>query len=162
MANSKNIEKLVEFMRTHLIDSPNQGFNMDTWYSKNALDHAGHNCGAVACIAGWAASDAFLEYAGITRPDVDRPGIKSIAACVLGIAPRRAYDLFIMESALFSYHATSLGENGYEQAAFKVVAPLVTLEEAIITLNNLALHNTISWDHVVDRMLEAGEIELYS
>lgn len=56
--NKDNILKVADAIEQHSI--PDLGFNMDFFSSPRShgsaikADHSGHDCGTVACIAGWA------------------------------------------------------------------------------------------------------------
>jgi hypothetical protein len=54
--NVENILKVADAIEQHSI--PDLGFNMKNWFNEagdGIVDNSGHNCGTVACIAGWTA-----------------------------------------------------------------------------------------------------------
>lgn len=99
------------------------GFNLGPYFSEDtdqSPDKSGHNCGTVACIAGW----AHFLHGGRSK---NHSKIFNHAKEVLGLDDTKAYELF----APFSYKRAK-----------------VTPSDAALALFTLAETGKVDWSHV--------------
>ncbi len=124
--NVQNIIRLADAIESHEIES--LGFNQAAWLSFSGYDdQSGHNCGTVACIAGWAARIALGR-----QPDPygnRHESISAIAAEWLELDETLADELFI---------AYGLWKN----------LDKVTSAEAVQVLRELAATGKVNWTAV--------------
>jgi len=119
--NVENILKVADAIEQHSI--PELGFNMGEWVGDanvNQPDMSGHNCGTVACIAGWTCAVLTDDINKVYDLDYRELG------ALLGINYDQAKSLFIP-----SYAGVRLS--------------LIGQDQAIRTLRNLAITGNVDW-----------------
>jgi hypothetical protein len=132
--NRENILAVADAIEKHSI--PDLGFNMAALIdqtSENYPDVSGHNCGTVACIAGWA---TFIAKGMI-------PGEQQWSASVL--APGRLFLDITQEQAsrLFS----PAGE--YDDEAKYAIYAGITPSQAVSVLRHLAETGEVDWNRAL-------------
>lgn len=163
MSASLNKENL-NILINHLEKMPKEAFDMGEWMATSAnrggsydtihkdeaervlkeQETAGHTCGTVACIAGYATTIAvvngFEDRDGFTIWDVRR-----IAKAWLGLNEERADRLFTPDADHYSY--TAYDENGpYDE--YLGLRDL-THEDGLEVLRGLRDRNRIDWDRIM-------------
>ena len=96
--NVENILKVADAIEQHSI--PDLGFNMSHWFDKatpDVPDLSGHECGTIACIAGWAS-----RVSGDQSENPDHT--YEVAADFLGLGALTANNLFMPTNGFVSLH----------------------------------------------------------
>jgi hypothetical protein len=125
MVNAENILKVADAIETHSI--PDLGFNL-TFYMSDIgqdeydtdliiVDRSGHNCGTVACIAGWSAA----------------------------LRTGSALDASVMSEALYLGLDYSSGAKLFGCDMPINERNVVTQEQAVRTLRHLAATGEVDW-----------------
>lgn len=116
-------------LRDFLAGLPPAAFNMGQWHGDDeVLAEPIHGCKTSACIGGWACDLFGLDY---RRAEEDSG---QLAALYLGLSPDQRRDLFIPHVV----HPTM----GY------IDPEVITLPEAIETLDEFLATGEIDWSHV--------------
>ncbi|MGV8950113.1 MAG: hypothetical protein ACOH2M_03345 [Cypionkella sp.] len=120
--NAENILKVADAIEQHSI--ADLGFNMGGWVSiatSAAPDMSGHNCGTVACVAGWACAVILNDLEATESMDMADIG------ALMGLDGDQSFDLFIGQRR--------------EEPDLK----LVSQDQAVRTLRNLAVTGEVDW-----------------
>lgn len=99
--NVENILKVADAIEQHSISD--LGFNMDDWCMLDGAEHdkSGHNCGTVACVAGWAVAVARGADTEALLNIAERGDVFDDAADFLGLKEAQANALFIPRGVVF-------------------------------------------------------------
>lgn len=132
--NVENILKVADAIENHKI--PWLGFNMEDYVSTDLDDKSGHNCGTVACIAGWAAAVNNLESKVPPNPNRTRRGE------ILG-----GDIVWAEESVQVGAEFMGLDYGQYEELFHPSECNWETIdpEKAVRTLRHLAATGEVDW-----------------
>jgi len=120
--NKENVLKVADAIENHSI--PKLGFNMGLFYAKREgeTDHTGHNCGTVACIAGWAYT--------VERGKMNRNLVAAENAAYN--AAKKWLDLSASEASALFYPRWEVRHS-------------VTTQQAVTVLRNFAETGEVDW-----------------
>lgn len=137
MVNAQNILKVADAIEKHSI--PHLGFNMAQFVCEAApsiIDHTGHGCGTVACIAGW----TNVIGKGLTEHDTHLMSDESFAADFLGIEfMRDDYGDTVSDQLFYARSHPDYAEAG------SFIWPQITADQAVRTLRHLAATGNVDW-----------------
>lgn len=125
--NVGNILKVADAIEQASV--PGLGFNMRTFGrgSGPLPDKSGHDCGTVACVAGWTYAVATAEI-----PEDRRSLVPPVASKFLGLTGDEAQSLFLMSGGGFGTYDTDF-------------ANAILPEHAVRCLRILAITGKVDW-----------------
>lgn len=126
--NVENILKVADAIERHEIEW--LGFNMSHYCAVGKIhltDHSGHNCGTVACIAGWGAAVSGVPKSRMTEDfDAETPAME-----FMGLSEDQMDHLFYAKS-----HPHFSSHKNWNN---------ITQDQAVAVLRHLAATGEVDW-----------------